>query len=153
MYLVVYTIYAHTPHAVHNMVCLILCIPQSVDHNTHVTTCILRESSTHPRQIPFKRTQCPYTTRSGAYRHWQYHWQSHHIVCVIVTRVLQSAHELCEICDNLFRVPYATHNKIKHLRECERWHVCCNIKRHECGEHTHKGGRNERITLYASPQH
>ena len=45
-----YTTYCHISHTYHNMVCLTLCIPQSVDHDTHVAACILRESSTHTHQ-------------------------------------------------------------------------------------------------------
>ena len=101
-------------------------------------------------RYPLKRTQWPYTPRSRTYRHWQYHWQSHHIVCVIVTPVLQSAHELCEICDNPFRVPHATHNKIKHLRECKSWHVFCNVKRHDA---THHKGAKHATTTHSWQHH
>ena len=96
---------------------------------------------THTR-MPFKRTHCLYTTTS----HTCPHIAIDNLIRaarVNVTRVLQSAHTLCEICDNPFRVPHATHNKIKHLRECESWHVFCNLKRHE-REHKTNGERNEK---------
>lgn len=84
---------------------------------------------THAR-IPFKRTHCPYTPRSRVHPHiaLDNHTRA---VSVNVTPVLQSTHTLCEICDNLFRVSHTILNKIKHLRECERWYVSCNVKRHE----------------------
>ena len=87
-----YTTYCNIPHTHHNMLCLILCPPQYVDHNTHIATCIPRESSTHPHQIPFKTHTMPLyeaIAHTPSLHHWQYHSRTidntidnHVVLCV-----------------------------------------------------------------------
>ena len=80
-------------------------------------------------RMPPERTQCLYTPFSRAHPHIALNNHTC-IVCVNVTCVLQSTRTLCELCDNLSRVPHATPNKIKHLRVLNSWHVSRILRRH-----------------------